>query len=78
MTVWNYTDPEGLLLRWLMALVTIAYMAYCMRGQLLVTSNQRNLHTEYSIISTLMWLTLTRLLLITFNEVTSVPPSLCR
>nr|WP_315454999.1 DUF2339 domain-containing protein [uncultured Prevotella sp.] len=69
MTVWNYTDPEGLLLRWLMALVTIAYMAYCMRGQLLVTSNQRNLHIEYSIISTLMWLTLTRLLLITFNEV---------
>lgn len=69
MTVWNYTDPEGLLLRWLMALVTIAYMAYCIRGQLLVTSNQRNLHTEYSIISTLMWLTLTRLLLITFNEV---------
>ena len=69
MTVWNYNDPEGLLLRWLMALVTIAYMAYCIRGQLLVTSNQRNLHTEYSIISTLMWLTLTRLLLITFNEV---------
>ena len=69
MTVWNYTDPEGLLLRWLMALVTIAYMAYCMRGQLLVTSNQRNLHIEYSIISPLMWLTLTRLLLITFNEV---------
>ena len=69
MTVWNYTDPEGLLLRWLMALVTIAYMAYCMRGQLLVTFNQRNLHIEYSIISTLMWLTLTRLLLITFNEV---------
>lgn len=69
MTVWNYTDPEGLLLRWLMALVTIAYMAYCMRGQLLVTSNQRNLHIEYSTISTLMWLTLTRLLLITFNEV---------
>lgn len=69
MTVWNYTAPEGLLLRWLMALVTIAYMAYCMRGQLLVTSNQRNLHTEYSIISTLIWLTLTRLLLITFNEV---------
>ncbi|MBW4728488.1 DUF2339 domain-containing protein [Prevotella melaninogenica] len=68
MTVWNYTDPEGLLLRWLMALVTIAHMAYCMRGQLLVTSNQRNLLTEYSIISTLMWLTLTRLLLITFNE----------
>ena len=69
MTVWNYTTPEGLLLRWLMALVTIAHMAYCMRGQLLVTSNQRNLHIEYSIISTLMWLTLTRLLLITFNEV---------
>lgn len=69
MTVWNYTAPEGLLLRWLMALVTIAYMAYCMRGQLLVTSNQRNLHIEYSIISTLMWLTLTSLLLITFNEV---------
>lgn len=69
MTVWNYTAPEGLLLRWLMALVTIAYMAYCMRGQLLVTSNQRSLHTEYSIISTLMWLTLMRLLLITFNEV---------
>lgn len=69
MTVWNYTAPEGLLLRWLMALVTIAHMAYCMRGQLLVTSNQRNLHIEYSIISTLMWLTLTRLLLITFNEV---------
>ncbi|VTY01601.1 Uncharacterised protein [Prevotella melaninogenica] len=69
MIVWNYTIPDGLLLRWLMALVTIAYMAYCMRGQLLVTSNQRNLHTEYSIISTLMWLTLTRLLLITFNEV---------
>ena len=69
MTVWNYTAPEGLLLRWLMALVTIAHMAYCMRGQLLVTSNQRNLHIEYSIISTLMWLTLTSLLLITFNEV---------
>ena len=69
MTVWNYTIPDGLLLRWLMALVTIAHMAYCMRGQLLVTSNQRSLHTEYSIISTLMWLTLTRLLLITFNEV---------
>ena len=69
MTVWNYTAPDGLLLRWLMALVTIAHMAYCMRGRLLVTSNQRNLHTEYSIISTLMWLTLTRLLLITFNEV---------
>ena len=69
MTVWNDTVPDGLLLRWLMALVTIAYMAYCMRGRLLVTSNQRNLHTEYSIISTLMWLTLTRLLLITFNEV---------
>ena len=69
MTVWNDTAPDGLLLRWLMALVTIAYMAYCMRGRLLVTSNQRNLHTEYSIISTLMWLTLTRLLLITFNEV---------
>ena len=69
MTVWNDTAPDGLLLRWLMALVTIAYMAYCMRGQLLVTSNQRNLHIEYSIISTLMWLTLTRLLLITFNEV---------
>ena len=69
MTVWNYTIPDGLLQRWLMALVTIAYMAYCMREQLLVTSNQRNLHTEYSIISTLMWLTLTRLLLITFNEV---------
>nr|WP_314691828.1 DUF2339 domain-containing protein [uncultured Prevotella sp.] len=69
MIVWNYTIPDGLLLRWLMALVTIAYMAYCMRGQLLVTSNQRKLHTEYSIISTLMWLTLTRLLLITFNEV---------
>ena len=69
MTVWNDTVPDGLLLRWLMALVTIAHMAYCMRGQLLVTSNQRNLHIEYSIISTLMWLTLTRLLLITFNEV---------
>ena len=69
MTVWNYTIPDGLLLRWLTALVTIAYMAYCMRRQLLVTSNLRNLHTEYSIISTLMWLTLTRLLLITFNEV---------
>ena len=69
MTVWNYTIPDGLLLRWLMALVTIAYMAYCMRGQLLVASNPRSLHTEYSIISTLMWLTLTRLLLITFNEV---------
>lgn len=68
MTVWNYTIPDGLLLRWFMALVTIAHMAYCMRGRLLVTSNQRNLHTEYSIISTLMWLTLTRLLLITFNE----------
>ena len=69
MTVWNYTAPEGLLLRWLMALVTIAYMAYCMRGQLLVASNPRSLHTEYAIVSTLTWLTLTRLLLITFNEV---------
>jgi len=69
MTVWNDTAPDGLLLRWLMALVTIAYMAYCMRGQLLVTSNPRSLHTEYAIVSTLTWLTLTRLLLITFNEV---------
>ena len=69
MTVWNDTAPYGLLLRWLMALVTIAYMAYCMRGQLLVASNPRNLHTEYAIVSTLTWLTLTRLLLITFNEV---------
>lgn len=69
MTVWNDTAPDGLLLRWLMALVTIAYMAYCMRGQLLVASNPRNLHTEYAIVSTLTWLTLTRLLLITFNEV---------
>ena len=69
MTVWNDTVPDGLLLRWLMALVTIAYMAYCMRGQLLVTSNPRSLHTEYAIVSTLTWLTLTRLLLITFNEV---------
>ncbi len=69
MTVWNDTAPTGLLLRWLMALVTIAYMAYCMRGQLLVASNPRSLHTEYAIISTLTWLTLTRLLLITFNEV---------
>ena len=69
MTVWNDTAPDGLLLRWLMALVTIAYMAYCMRGQLLATSNPRSLHTEYAIVSTLTWLTLTRLLLITFNEV---------
>ena len=69
MTVWNDTVPDGLLLRWLMALVTIAYMTYCMRGQLLATSNPRNLHTEYAIVSTLTWLTLTRLLLITFNEV---------
>ena len=69
MTVWNDTAPDGLLLRWLMALVTIAYMAYCMRGQLLVASNPRSLHTEYAIVSTLTWLTLTRLLLITFNEV---------
>ena len=69
MTVWNDTAPTGLLLRWLMALVTIAYMAYCMRGQLLATSNPRSLHTEYAIVSTLTWLTLTRLLLITFNEV---------
>ena len=69
MTVWNDTVPDGLLLRWLMALVTIAYMVYCMRGQLLATSNPRSLHTEYAIVSTLTWLTLTRLLLITFNEV---------
>ena len=69
MTVWNDTAPDGLLLRWLMALVTIAYMVYCMRGQLLATSNPRSLHTEYAIVSTLTWLTLTRLLLITFNEV---------
>lgn len=69
MTVWNDTAPTGLLLRWLMALVTIAYMAYCIRGQLLVASNPRSLHTEYAIVSTLTWLTLTRLLLITFNEV---------
>ena len=69
MTVWNDTTPDGLLLRWLMALVTIAYMAYCIRGQLLVASNPRSLHTEYAIVSTLTWLTLTRLLLITFNEV---------
>ncbi|MBF1597569.1 DUF2339 domain-containing protein, partial [Prevotella sp.] len=69
MTVWNDTAPIGLLLRWLMSLVTIVYMAYCMCGQLLVTSNPRSLHTEYAIVSTLTWLTLTRLLLITFNEV---------
>ena len=69
MTVWNDTAPNALLLRWLMSLVTIVYMVYCMRGQLLVTSNPRSLHTEYAIVSTLTWLTLTRLLLITFNEV---------
>lgn len=69
MTVWNDTAPNALLLRWLISLVTIVYMVYCMRGQLLVTSNPRSLHTEYAIVSTLTWLTLTRLLLITFNEV---------
>ena len=67
--VWSSVEQEGLLLRWLIGLVTIIYMVYCMRAQLLIASNKRSLHTEFSIIATMMWLTLTRLLLISFNEV---------
>lgn len=43
-------------------------MIYSMRGVLLATSKRGNLYTEYAIISTLVWLTTTRLLLVTFGE----------
>lgn len=67
-TVWNSAVPDQLTYRWLITLVTIAYMIYSMRGVLLATSKRGNLYTEYAIISTLVWLTTTRLLLITFGE----------
>ena len=59
---------DQLTYRWLITLVTIAYMIYSMRGVLLATSKRGNLYTEYAIISTLVWLTTTRLLLVTFGE----------
>ena len=66
--VWNSAVPDQLTYRWLITLVTIAYMIYSMRGVLLATSKRGNLYTEYAIISTLVWLTTTRLLLVTFGE----------
>ena len=66
--VWNSAVPDQLTYRWLTTLVTIAYMIYSMRGVLLATSKRGNLYTEYAIISTLVWLTTTRLLLVTFGE----------
>ena len=66
--VWNSAVSDQLTYRWLITLVTIAYMIYSMRGVLLATSKRGNLYTEYAIISTLVWLTTTRLLLVTFGE----------
>ena len=66
--VWNSAVPDQLTYRWLITLITIAYMIYSMRGVLLATSKRGNLYTEYAIISTLVWLTTTRLLLVTSDE----------
>ncbi len=87
--VWNQNTPDGLMLRWLTTIVTIAYLAYSMRGLLIATLKQNSTddgehsynlrellfatpankgeQTVYAIISTLVWLTATRLLMITFG-----------
>ena len=66
--VWNNAITEADLLRWIMTFVTIAYLAYVMRGLLLATPDNRNQHTEFAIIATLVWLTGTRLLVTSFHE----------
>ena len=66
--VWNNASTEADLLRWIMTFVTIAYLAYVMRGLLLATPDNRNQHTEFAIIATLVWLTGTRLLMTSFHE----------
>lgn len=66
--VWNNASTEADLLRWIMTFVTIAYLAYVMRGLLLATPDNRNQHTEFAIIATLVWLTGTRLLVTSFHE----------
>ena len=68
MAVWNYTGMDGNLLKWIMTCVTAAYLIYVMRGLLLAMPDNRKQHTEFAIISTLVWLTATRLLMVTFNE----------
>ena len=66
--VWNNASTEADLLRWIMTFVTIAYLAYVMRGLLLATPDNRNQHTEFAIIATLVWITGTRLLVTSFHE----------
>lgn len=66
--VWNNASTEADLLRWIMTFVTIAYLAYVMRGLLLAMPDNRNQHTEFAIITTLVWLTGTRLLVMSFHE----------
>lgn len=66
--VWNNASTEADLLRWIMTFVTIAYLAYVMRGLLLAMPDNRNQHTEFAIIATLVWLTGTRLLVTSFHE----------
>ena len=66
--VWNNASTEADLLRWIMTFVTIAYLAYVMRGLLLAMPDNRNQHTEFVIIATLVWLTGTRLLVTSFHE----------
>lgn len=87
--VWNLDTPDELMLRWAMTLVTIVYMAYCMRGLLLAKPDKtisdnapsdagmreaasarpvnKDQQTEFAVISTLVWLTVTRLLMLSFN-----------
>ncbi|QUI94164.1 DUF2339 domain-containing protein [Prevotella denticola] len=66
--VWNNASTEADLLRWIMTFVTIAYLAYVMRGLLLAMPDNRNQHAEFAIIATLVWLTGTRLLVTSFHE----------
>ena len=66
--VWNNASTEADLLRWIMTFVTIAYLAYVMRGLLLAMPDNRNQHTEFAIIATLVWITGTRLLMTPFHE----------
>lgn len=66
--VWNNASTEADQLRWIMTFVTIAYLAYVMRGLLLAMPDNRNQHTEFAIIATLVWLTGTRLLVTSFHE----------
>ena len=66
--VWNNASTEADLLRCIMTFVTIAYLAYVMRGLLLAMPDNRNQHTEFAIIATLVWLTGTRLLVTSFHE----------